>query len=104
MPEDANLVSSGQVWRVLTVSVGALGSFNEIMGVSKIAKSAIGPLADQNISVLCLSTYQSDYILVILIFSNPFFLLFENDLFLYYGNVTKIKENKNKVKTRKEPA
>lgn len=64
LPSDANLVSSGQVWRVLTVSVGALGSFNEIMGVSKIAKAAIGPLADQNVSVLCLSTYQSDYILV----------------------------------------
>eukprot|EP00111_Clytia_hemisphaerica_P012812 TCONS_00037670-protein len=64
LPENVELETSGQVWRVLTVSVGALGSFNEIMGVSKIAKSAIGPLADHNVSVLCLSTYQSDYILV----------------------------------------
>jgi len=64
LPENAELETSGQPWRVLTVSVGALGSCNEIMGVSKIAKSAIGPLADHDISVLCLSTYQSDYILV----------------------------------------
>ena len=86
MPHDADLVSSGQVWRVLTVSVGALGSFNEIMGVSKIAKAAIGPLADQNVSVLCLSTYQSDYILVSFNFKSylfKFFVCFTEKFMLY---------------------
>ena len=56
--------TSGHSWRVLTVSVGAMGSSHELVGISKIAKSVIGPLADHGISVLCLSTYQSDFILV----------------------------------------
>ena len=56
--------TSGHPWRVLTVSVGAMGASHEVLGVSKIAKSVIGPLADHGVSVLCLSTYQSDFILV----------------------------------------
>lgn len=63
-PSHPNLQQSGYLWRVLTVSVGAMGACSELVGVSKIAKSVIGPLADNNISVMCLSTYQSDFILV----------------------------------------
>ena len=48
-------------WRPLVVEVGALGSFT---GISKIAASVIGPLADWNVSVFCLSTNQEDYVLV----------------------------------------
>ncbi|XP_032241831.1 cytosolic arginine sensor for mTORC1 subunit 1 isoform X2 [Nematostella vectensis] len=51
------------LWRVLTVSAGALGSLN-LTGISKIVKSVISPLADNKISVLIISTYQSDYVLV----------------------------------------
>lgn len=48
-------------WRPLVVEVGALGS---VTGVSKIAASVIAPLADQNVSVFCVSTNQEDYVLV----------------------------------------
>jgi len=64
LPKHDKLEITGQKWHVLTVSVGAMGSCNELVGVSKIARSVIGPLADQEISVLCMSTYQSDFILV----------------------------------------
>ena len=43
------------------VELGAYGSLN---GISKIAASVIGPLADQNVSVFCLSTNQEDYVMV----------------------------------------
>ena len=59
--EDVDVAESG--WRVLTVSAGAFGN-NNLTGISKIVKSVISPLADNNISVLIISTYQSDYILV----------------------------------------
>ena len=64
LPQSPSLHMSGQLWRVLTVSVGAMGTNTELGGISKIAKSVIGPLADHEISVLCMSTYQSDFILV----------------------------------------
>ena len=48
-------------WRPLVVEVGALGSLS---GISKIAASVISPLADQNVSVFCLSTNLDDYVLV----------------------------------------
>ena len=54
------------------MSVGAMGTNNELGGVSKIAKSVIGPLADHAISVLCMSTYQSDFILVSIASSSLF--------------------------------
>lgn len=63
-PKHSDLQTCGYPWRVLTVSVGAMGESNELFGASKIAKSVIGPLADHKVSVLCLSTYQSDFILV----------------------------------------
>ena len=43
------------------VEVGAFGS---LTGISKIAASVIGPLADRNVSVFCLSTNLDDYVLV----------------------------------------
>ena len=64
-PED--IKTSGRIWRALTVSAGAVGTFlNELglAGVSKIAKAVISPLAECDISVFCISTYQSDFILV----------------------------------------
>ena len=52
-------------WLALNVVSGG-GSFSSTqpIGVTKIAKSVIAPLADQNISVFMLSTYQTDFILV----------------------------------------
>ncbi|XP_072271374.1 cytosolic arginine sensor for mTORC1 subunit 1 isoform X2 [Pyxicephalus adspersus] len=47
-------------WRVLNV----LSNGVQTGGITKIAKSVIGPLAEHNVSVLMLSTYQTDYILV----------------------------------------
>ena len=49
------------IWRPLVVEVGAFGS---LTGISKIAASVIGPLADRNVSVFCLSTNLDDYVLV----------------------------------------
>ncbi|KAF6021849.1 GATSL3 [Bugula neritina] len=50
------------VWIPLVVSVGLDGL--NTAGISKIARSVIMPLADFNISVYCLSTYKTDYVLV----------------------------------------
>ena len=73
IPKHDKLVKSSDPWRALAVSVGEMGA-TELAGVSRIARNAICPLADKGISVLVLSTYQSDYILVSLVFS--MFLLF----------------------------
>lgn len=52
-------------WLALNVvSGGGSASNSQPIGVTKIAKSVIAPLADHNISVFMLSTYQTDYILV----------------------------------------
>jgi len=61
------LQTSGKLWKAITLSAGAIGSIvglNELSGVSKIAKAVISPLADCDIPVFCISTYQSDFILV----------------------------------------
>lgn len=50
------------VWVPLVVSVGLEGITTS--GISKIARSVIIPLADFQISVYCLSTYTTDYVLV----------------------------------------
>ncbi|XP_070572785.1 cytosolic arginine sensor for mTORC1 subunit 2-like isoform X1 [Ptychodera flava] len=50
-------------WRVLNVAVGAYAT-NKVSGLTKIAKSVILPLADYHVSVFCMSTYQTDFILV----------------------------------------
>lgn len=52
-------------WLALNVVSGGGGfSGSQPIGVTKIAKSVIAPLADHNISVFMLSTYQTDFILV----------------------------------------
>lgn len=52
-------------WLALNVvSGGGSASSSQPIGVTKIAKSVIAPLADHNISVFMLSTYQTDFILV----------------------------------------
>ena len=58
------LRTSGKTWRAITVSAGAIVGFVDLAGVSKIAKAVISPLADCGITVFCISTYQSDFILV----------------------------------------
>ena len=56
---------AGATWLALNVVSGGGGfSGSQPIGVTKIAKSVIAPLADQNISVFMLSTYQTDFILV----------------------------------------
>ncbi|XP_067935893.1 cytosolic arginine sensor for mTORC1 subunit 2-like isoform X2 [Watersipora subatra] len=50
------------IWVPLVVSVGLEGI--STAGISKIAHSVIIPLADFQISVYCLSTYKTDYVLV----------------------------------------
>lgn len=61
------LKTSGKIWRAITLSAGAIGAIvglNELSGVSKIAKAVITPLAESHLTVFCISTYQSDFILV----------------------------------------
>lgn len=55
------LAISTDKWRPLVVEVGALGS---LTGISKLAASVIGPLADKCVSVFCLSTSTEDYVMV----------------------------------------
>uniref|UniRef100_G3S3H8 CASTOR ACT domain-containing protein n=1 Tax=Gorilla gorilla gorilla TaxID=9595 RepID=G3S3H8_GORGO len=65
MPSSEHLSVADATWLALNVVSGG-GSFSssQPIGVTKIAKSVIAPLADQNISVFMLSTYQTDFILV----------------------------------------
>lgn len=52
-------------WLVLSVvSNGRAPSGSQATGVTKIARSVIAPLAEHHVSVLMLSTYQTDFILV----------------------------------------
>lgn len=52
-------------WLVLSVvSNGCAPSGCQATGVTKIARSVIAPLAEHHVSVLMLSTYQTDFILV----------------------------------------
>jgi len=46
------------------------------MSITKISKYVIIPLADQKISIMAISMYQSDYILVSLLITNSFILYF----------------------------
>uniref|UniRef100_A0A2R9CH67 Cytosolic arginine sensor for mTORC1 subunit 1 n=1 Tax=Pan paniscus TaxID=9597 RepID=A0A2R9CH67_PANPA len=65
LPSLEHLSVADATWLALNVVSGS-GSFSssQPIGVTKIAKSVIAPLADQNISVFMLSTYQTDFILV----------------------------------------
>ncbi|XP_069817571.1 cytosolic arginine sensor for mTORC1 subunit 1 isoform X2 [Dendropsophus ebraccatus] len=60
LPPSDFLHVAENTWRVLNV----LSNGIQTGGVTKIAKSVIAPLAEHNVSVLMLSTYQTDYILV----------------------------------------
>uniref|UniRef100_A0A4W5NM66 Cytosolic arginine sensor for mTORC1 subunit 1 n=1 Tax=Hucho hucho TaxID=62062 RepID=A0A4W5NM66_9TELE len=60
-----HLQVEGSVWLPLNViSNGNASSSSQAVGVTKIAKSVIAPLAQQHVSVFMLSTYQTDFILV----------------------------------------
>ena len=59
---NGDLTKVEHVWVPLVVSVGPVGI--TAAGISKIAKSVITPLADFGVSVYCLSTYKTDYVLV----------------------------------------
>ncbi|XP_073410924.1 cytosolic arginine sensor for mTORC1 subunit 1 isoform X1 [Dendrobates tinctorius] len=59
LPQSDFLHVAEHTWRVLNV----LSNGIQTGGVTKIAKSVIAPLAEHNVSVLMLSTYQTDYIL-----------------------------------------
>lgn len=63
LPESESIDIPDLVWRVLSVSAGAYGN-NQLTGISRIVKTVITPLADFKISVLVISTYQSDFVLV----------------------------------------
>lgn len=65
-----HLKVEGSVWLPLNVvSNGNASSSSQAVGVTKIAKSVIAPLAQQHVSVFMLSTYQTDFILVGLLLS-----------------------------------
>lgn len=60
-----HLQVEGSTWLPLNVvSNGNASSSSQAVGVTKIAKSVIAPLAEQSVSVFMLSTYQTDFILV----------------------------------------
>lgn len=61
---DSDLSIAKDVWLPLVVSAGPMLTDSYTSGISKIAESVIIPLADQSISVYCLSTYRMDYVLV----------------------------------------
>nr|XP_033812740.1 cytosolic arginine sensor for mTORC1 subunit 1 isoform X1 [Geotrypetes seraphini] len=64
LPSDYLQVADA-TWLVLNVlSNGCSSNSAQTVGVTKIAKSVIAPLAENNVSVLMLSTYQTDFILV----------------------------------------
>ncbi|KAL0194008.1 hypothetical protein M9458_012304, partial [Cirrhinus mrigala] len=59
-----HLQVEGSTWLPLNVvSNGNASSSSQAVGVTKIAKSVIAPLAEQHVSVFMLSTYQTDFIL-----------------------------------------
>uniref|UniRef100_A0A8C7M5T9 Cytosolic arginine sensor for mTORC1 subunit 2 n=1 Tax=Oncorhynchus kisutch TaxID=8019 RepID=A0A8C7M5T9_ONCKI len=65
LPESEHLSVAEATWLALNVVSGGGSTTNsQPIGVTKIAKSVIAPLADHNISVFMLSTYQTDFILV----------------------------------------
>lgn len=60
-----HLQVESSTWLPLNVvSNGNTSSSSQAVGVTKIAKSVIAPLAQQHVSVFMLSTYQTDFILV----------------------------------------
>ncbi|XP_015234355.1 PREDICTED: GATS-like protein 3 [Cyprinodon variegatus] len=65
LPPSEHLQVESSIWLSLNVaSNGNASSSSQAVGVTKIAKSVIAPLAQQHVSVFMLSTYQTDFILV----------------------------------------
>lgn len=65
LPPSEHLQVECSNWLPLNVvSNGNASSSSQAVGVTKIAKSVIAPLAEQHVSVFMLSTYQTDFILV----------------------------------------
>ncbi|KAM9332800.1 cytosolic arginine sensor for mTORC1 subunit 2 [Pholidichthys leucotaenia] len=65
LPQSEHISVADSTWLALNVvSGGGNTTSSQPIGVTKIAKSVIAPLADHNISVFMLSTYQTDFILV----------------------------------------
>ncbi|XP_047237330.1 cytosolic arginine sensor for mTORC1 subunit 1 isoform X2 [Girardinichthys multiradiatus] len=65
LPPSEHLQVESSIWLPLNVaSNGNASSSSQAVGVTKIAKSVIAPLAQQHVSVFMLSTYQTDFILV----------------------------------------
>ncbi|XP_044052652.1 cytosolic arginine sensor for mTORC1 subunit 1 [Siniperca chuatsi] len=61
-----HLKVESSIWLPLNVvSNGNASSSSQAVGVTKIAKSVIAPLAQQHVSVFMLSTYQTDFILIL---------------------------------------
>ncbi|NXC41150.1 CAST1 protein, partial [Penelope pileata] len=65
LPPSEFLQVADSTWLVLSVvSNGRAPAGCQATGVTKIARSVIAPLAEHHVSVLMLSTYQTDFILV----------------------------------------
>lgn len=62
LPPSEFLQAAEATWLVMNVSHS--GAVAQAAGVTKIARSVIAPLAEHHVSVLMLSTYQTDFILV----------------------------------------
>lgn len=76
LPQSEYLSVAEATWLALNVvSGGGSATNSQPIGVTKIAKSVIAPLADHNISVFMLSTYQTDFILVSLFWKFSFVVI-----------------------------
>uniref|UniRef100_A0A5F8G585 Cytosolic arginine sensor for mTORC1 subunit 1 n=1 Tax=Monodelphis domestica TaxID=13616 RepID=A0A5F8G585_MONDO len=65
LPPSEFLQVAEATWLVLNVLSNSSSATNfQAVGVTKIARSVISPLAEHHVSVLMLSTYQTDFILV----------------------------------------
>ncbi|XP_076845921.1 cytosolic arginine sensor for mTORC1 subunit 1 isoform X1 [Brachyhypopomus gauderio] len=65
LPPSQHLRVERSTWLPLNVvSNTNTSSSSQVVGVTKIARSVIAPLAKQHVSVFMLSTYQTDFILV----------------------------------------
>uniref|UniRef100_A0A493TG22 Cytosolic arginine sensor for mTORC1 subunit 1 n=1 Tax=Anas platyrhynchos platyrhynchos TaxID=8840 RepID=A0A493TG22_ANAPP len=65
LPPSEFMQVADSTWLVLSVvSNGRAPSGCQATGVTKIARSVIAPLAEHHVSVLMLSTYQTDFVLV----------------------------------------
>ncbi|XP_043924176.1 cytosolic arginine sensor for mTORC1 subunit 1-like [Protopterus annectens] len=65
LPPSEYLQVVDTIWLALNVVFhGISANSSQIVGVTKIAKSVIAPLAEHGVSVFLLSTYQTDFIMI----------------------------------------